>query len=114
MEMTLSRAIREGAKLHHQAVEDYIVRRPDGEYTTCAMGAAAEVIYGFDATVAFLENNTRPLSHEIARSCGVERLRVDNPVDYRSDYVVNVVVALNDLHMWSREAIADWLEGMGY
>ena len=90
--MKLSEAIRLGAMLHPQCFGGYYTTDGEGRvHATCALEAAARAGYRDDRTVLL-----RP-AH--CPACGLgwtEALRA-------------VVAHLNDHHMWTREAIADWV-----
>lgn len=100
--MTLSQAIREGAKLRPQAFGSTWYHNENGEViASCAIGAAWEGITG----------DTNNLFNEI-----IDALGLDDCVDYYcpgcllgvcgSGYFVS---HLNDKHKWSRERIADYV-----
>ena len=101
--MRLSDAIRLGAMLKPQAFGDFT----DG-VGTCAFGAANEAL-------------GRPADHEIvdewAALCRAESCcpccgqRPGSLVldDYELPNTAALIVHLNDDHVWTREAIADWV-----
>jgi hypothetical protein len=59
-------------------------------------------------TVAF-----SALSHELRGRCPQGCAPVGLSLGDDPDPLVTVVWHLNDAHRWSRERIADWLEGLG-
>lgn len=96
--MRLSEAIRLGAMLKPQAFGDYSVG-----VGTCALGAAHEAL-GKNA-----DDESEWWWPELPRdaicpSCGGMR-------HSDSSFAVGGVIAhLNDVHKWTREQIADWVE----
>lgn len=97
--MKLSKAIREGAKLHSQGFGEWAMEY-SGTVFTCALGAAHEAALG--KTPAQMD--TVPLI--------VERLNhvIDTPIDTELAWGI---IDRNDTERQTREQIADWLEGMG-
>ena len=92
---TFSEAIREGAKLRPQAFEEYYI---DGG--SCAVGAAAEAMGFGEGCVAEAEN-----TFAYMQAAGV-----DCPACKRINSLLGTCTHLNDVHKWTREHIADWLE----
>ncbi len=93
--LRLSEAMRLGAMLSPQGFGTFRNRKG----ATCALGAVAEAIGG------------------------IEHLRLVYPIlDRRAEYPVadkafyggsslfDTIVQLNDVHCWTRERIADWIE----
>lgn len=127
--MKLSEAIREGAKLRPQ------LRRPnEGDYgfsanreiSSCAMGAAFEaagLVKVFDAGNDWPDQETakdvnvfhiwpvlyRQLEDEELVKLG---LRWCCAVIRFDPMLSEVITHLNDYHGWTREQIADWVEGI--
>lgn len=99
----MSEAIREGAKLRPQA-RGWTIK--DGK--TCATGAALEAIEGTvnESDLGYVERlfSLYPYTRTKAdcpEACG----------HYDGDStVLSMIAHLNDVHRWTREAIADWLE----
>lgn len=105
--MRLSEAIRLGAMLRPQGFGNLWTVRPDGRLIeSCALGAACDAFgRGFSA------------SH-----CGVWQLPKDletwlagGPVEcpacpsFSTARRESMIAHLNDLHRWTRDAIADWV-----
>lgn len=90
--MRLSEAIRLGAMLHRQAFGSYSHIDKSGRvFATCALGAARAAGYE-------IESGTLKLSQ--CPECG----------DYVWCPAFPLVAHLNDIHQWTRERIADWVE----
>lgn len=123
--MKLSEAIRKGAELRPQAFGQYFE-----EGTSCALGAAAEAL---DEEIhQALVSDTYP---EIGRTGDVLHaqfptlftrtistsemqtiVHVEDWPEYSLLYkrsLWTIIPYLNDTLRWSREKIADWLEGKG-
>lgn len=100
--MKLSEAIRAGAKLRPQAFGVSI----DEHGGSCAMTAAREALFG----------GQRADTRVILAAVGLENEpQVVMPVEVRELVpIVIAVICLNDAYKWTREQIADWLEGIGY
>lgn len=98
--MKLSQAIRLGAMLRPQAFNEYRSR-----HGSCAMGAAAEacgVLADSDAAMSTLEKEFDAATPQTAcPSVDCYPIKRD---------ITNLVVHLNDVHHWTRECIADWVE----
>lgn len=95
---SFSEAIREGAKLRPQAFGAGIL---DGG--TCAYGAGVEAICGSLEPAIYQAVNPYQLfpylrSGTECPGCG------DTKVDFLA-----AIYHINDMHQWTREAIADWL-----
>jgi hypothetical protein len=115
--MKLSEAIRKGAALHRQAFGVFRVGT-DRPVATCALGAAYEAIKG-----ELPPNNDEVVFPVIAACDGynAEKL-VPCPADSEDCHdrwveaqssVFAMVMHLNDMHEWSRQCIALWLEEQG-
>lgn len=102
--MKLSEAIRAGAKMRPQTRGTIFSRGK-----SCAIGAALEGS-GLSAYRADVDNDYYLLS--LARTSWPWATRVvAAPIKgMRDSGVLNVVWRLNDNRMWSREAIAEWVE----
>lgn len=109
--MKLSEAIRCGAAETEQAFGKFL-NCDDGHVTCCALGAAA---YCFGKDVP---NLSCEIYYTIKEHVGVDLLddiRVAHPIDEGSTGdLEGIIIELNDTHHWSREAIADWVESVGY
>lgn len=108
--MKLSEAIRIGSKQTKKTVGQYIARDSDGDDVACAVGAACYAV-GFKSNdtrciISFFED-TFPILKGFAWGsccwiCGVSEERLFN--------LSTMIFHLNDMHDWSREAIAEWVE----
>lgn len=106
--MKLSAAMREGAKLRPQAIGAYFY---DGK--SCALGAAAEAL---DAAM-YERGSDRAVEKLLGNQFGLwgrKTTKLPCPAGCHTEYIVgHMITHLNDDHDWEREAIADWLEGLG-
>ena len=106
--MKLSQAIREGAKLHEQHFNSMFQHRNRQIVRSCAFGAALVGLFGSrqteDKMLSDIERETGAALHGAAT----------NPVTGAEDELSEVILYLNDEQRWTREAIADWLESIGY
>jgi hypothetical protein len=98
--MTLSQAIRLGARLKPQTMGMW---QAGGK--TCAAGAALDAI-------GRLETDEPSLL--LQEQWPVSTLRVQHPAcPHITDYsVLAIITTLNDCEGWSRERIADWVESI--
>lgn len=129
--MKLSEAIREGSKMHPQSDSGWNDRGPDGQVRTCTLMAAAlaaglyewydgQFIYGIHATEGDYSEDKRtgerPSKSVMAPAewmvvtlalelppCACARFGI-------KDEVMPIIWHLNDVHHWSREAVAEWIE----
>lgn len=114
--MKLSEAIREGAKLRPQGYGFYFgIHFDDEQLCSCALGAALESVYGNDAPSLAEMLGDNAVEEMFARFA-INRLeRFDNPArPGMRGPLWDVIIQLNDRQCWSREAIADWVESIGY
>lgn len=107
----LSEAMRKGAKIRPQTRNHYYAMGDDGRWCSCAMGAAIEGALGN------MELITRHGAEVLFG--GVLGDFVTAPDVRISDSdekikLMKAVLCLNDDLEWTRERIADWLEGIGY
>lgn len=109
MELTLADAIREGAKQTTQCKGEYVrvlfsSATHEPQYEACALGAAAIGIGLKKLTGNAIDSGlitVYPELSEVVTTCPV----------CRWDCTLYAAVAhLNDMHDWTREAIADWLD----
>lgn len=121
-DIKLSTAIREGAKLHPQAMGTFY---DDGK--TCVLGALA-AIAGYDFTdykwmqqcdevEKLITNTYADIRNEWEHCPVVECETTPEQLDetyWDGDKLYGLVAHLNDQHKWTREAIASWLESIGY
>lgn len=100
--MKLSDAIRLGSMIRPQAFGEYYAHGG-----SCAAGAAFEAVgipeINDSAWSAQEETWNRTLGRHVG--CPVNQCCFGRSV-------VNMVVHLNDDHQWTREQIADWVEGL--
>lgn len=104
--LSLAEAIRVGAKTTRQTRNELYRTRYGVVGFTCAIGAAAHAVcteqidpnaYGYRVEEVFPELNT------IRNECPACRL---------NDSLYFLIVHLNDDHRWTREAIADFVDGL--
>lgn len=105
--MKLSEAIREGAKLSGQAF-GYMTRGGNA----CALGAASEWDMFCNGFRYMRITELFPiLLSVVEKPCKCEYVGADNwGVQYHGDQFGPIITHLNDHHLWSREAIAEWVE----
>lgn len=101
--MTLSEAIRLGALLKPQRVLDF-----ESDDASCALRAAADAVGLTGYPIPYTELWRKfDVLHKWA-ACPVDGcwsvVYVDAPI-------AHVIMHLNDQHEWTRERIADWVEG---
>lgn len=94
--MRLSEAIRLGAMLKPQAFGIY-----DDGVGTCALGAAAMAMGRFYPDIVFSQEFQVLIDRKRCHECG-----------YVAHTGGATVAHLNDHHRWTRERIADWIEGL--
>ena len=105
--MRLSEAIREGSKHTEQAFGDY----QDG-YGTCALGAAMDAfgvrLSNWRAVAQWEQDYLLPVPiNGCPLSCGAtDRGDDEGPIVDIGDAVIH----LNDVHRWTREQIADYVQ----
>lgn len=109
--MQLSEAIRIGAMLKPQTFTQFFDESSQG---TCALGAALDTIGALDLTDIFspaqnIALNTRwpEVMATTTDRCPADRCLCGSFRD-----LFSAVTHLNDVHRWTREAIADWVEGI--
>lgn len=109
--MKLSEAIRLGAMLHEQCAGMMELRNSDGDViATCALGSARAAGFpikenrrGYAVEHSADESILCPLRNPDGAPC-----RVWDAATIRGLYLV--IAHLNDVHEWTREQIADWVE----
>jgi hypothetical protein len=108
--MKLSQAIREGAKHHEQHFHSMFQHRNRQIVRSCAFGAAIVGLFGVQRAYDNM------MLSDIERETGapLHSALATNPVTGVEDELSEVIIALNDQQRWTREAIADWLESIGY
>ncbi len=89
--LRLSEAMRLGAMLKPQGFE--ILRDALGR--TCALGAAGEAVGHLHLRAIY------PIL-DLPATCPVH--------GFRGFRLIDAIVSLNDVHCWTRERIADWIE----
>lgn len=104
--MKLSEAIRLGAMLKPQAHREFLTT----EGASCALGAALDAVGGLSSISSFHDIAARwPWTRGKAvrcPSCAAGAAAIHTSPD---DILDNVVI-LNDVHGWTREQVADWVE----
>jgi hypothetical protein len=111
--MQLSEAIREGAQLRPQCRMQMFLRLGDIIHS-CALGAAYEGagyvarLRGMEKIPITLDTLWPKLSTRVV-VCPVSGCPSNGRITVR-DHIAH----LNDEHNWSREQIAEWLEGQGF
>lgn len=110
-EMKLSEAMRIGSKMHPQIQGNYFECDDTNTVTgTCAMGASG---FGrgieIDCDDDYLDYLDKLFDLELPDDI---QLPIDPPPYGRT--LGKVIEHMNDTHLWTREAIADWLESIGY
>ena len=92
--MRLSEAIRLGSLLHPQAFS--VGHRHEGDViATCALWAAMDAGYNIFLSI-WLKQPQCPI----------------NACIFHRDELQVMIIHLNDDHRWTREAIADWVQGI--
>lgn len=107
---TLSQAIRLGATFRPQGFGALF-----DDDKSCAIGAAGEAL-GFTKGEHFSTDDIKdrfPMTGALDSFCPM--CSQDDLMILRSipRNAIGLVIHLNDQHQWSREQIADWLEGQG-
>lgn len=103
--MKLSEAIREGCKLRKKNVGTFFGEDEGPDGGSCALGAAMEAVgYTFGDFI-------RRMDFAKVGFIDIDRIREVCP-ECKEDASMYHVISehLNDLHSWSREAIAEWVE----
>ncbi len=103
--MTLSEAMRLGASLHPQSHGFLFLLDSEGKrVASCALGAAYEAAGHPEFSVGCFEV-PEAWRHEMhtTRACPA--------CAHIEGHVIYLIAHLNDDHRWTREAIADWLDG---
>lgn len=101
-----ARLMREGAKLRPQGYHEFF-SVVDGVVRSCALGAM------YEAKTGALSSSLTDLS--VFGLCELDILRttkVLHPTYGEIHYLEYTVGHLNDYKEWTREAIADWVEGL--
>jgi hypothetical protein len=109
--MRLSELLREGAKLRPQSFYAYF-RFPfglDKPGDSCALGAIYEALTGS------INLNGFRVTTELKAKFPELIVTVENPMEEGEKASLALVIArLNDNGGWTREEIAEWLEGQGF
>jgi hypothetical protein len=107
--MKLSEAMRIGAKLRPQGFGYLFQLNENDQVCSCAIGAAAEGLLGTDPFV--LKMGLSDVKEKFPQLGE----HVPNPGrEGATQSLKTVIIHLNDEQEWTREEIADWLEGIGY
>ena len=109
MTMPLSEAMRIGAMLNPQAVGAF----KDESGATCAMGAACEAIGLCGLLTARYGSISELIPAEWHRVLDYyAELECPGFCNGNFRFVSDVIMHLNDVHQWSRENIANWVQSM--
>lgn len=107
--MLLSEAIIIGAAKRPMATESYFRYYPDGTpFASCALGAAYEGVTGQPSPAEYDDEEGTlgkffPVWHEWGRKPSGEKLDL-----------YDIITAMNDSGLYTREGIAAWLAECGY
>ena len=83
-------------------------RLSDNAYASCAFGAAWEGAHpGFNPVTWYANGHLGIV--EIIDKYQIEKIVVAHPVTAMIWHLDSVITNLNDVHNWTREAIANWL-----
>jgi hypothetical protein len=106
--MRLSTAIREGSKVRPQNCGGGYFSK-NGEVRSCALGAAYEAL-GNSPTLSSRVNDAlyATFSAEFEHVVACPQLHCDSGLML----LRTMIVHLNDIHFWSRERIADWVQSI--
>lgn len=113
MNEKLSVLIREGAILHPQHQRELFLKNSGNIVATCALGAACVATWYRDPPEDRLEYPILARLFEVLQ-LNLYRTSVQCPLRGIEVAMCDAIVYLNDDALWSREAIADWLESLGY
>lgn len=127
-QVTLSNAIREGSKFRLQGFDDFFGKR-SLEYTSCALGAAFEIIHGryrgdpmdpYEADLVKIIKDafpilSKPVPLHLIKKYNISVLScvhtIENPPEgFSTIGFFAFITTLNDIFRLSREAIADIIE----
>lgn len=106
---TLAQAIRVGCLSSTPCIGEYVQFMADGSVEACALGAAALAL-GFDQTSDGLPTTT--VRDRFPSTCATGRFYLCPSCGQAKCSLNGVITHLNDAHIWSREAIADYAEEM--
>lgn len=108
--MKLSEAIRLGSMLKPQGFGELFTHLGDGRLASCAIGAAEDAIYGEQNEASDYDADEGAV---YVKFMGILRTFAGCPAcSFGPHWVQQVVHHLNDHHRWTREQIADWVEGI--
>lgn len=113
--MKLSEAIREGSKIRRQCFGG-LFQIENGEIKSCALGAALEGAGLYTPSEEELLVHTPLLNKwpELGGGCYLCPSFRHPSEDTEETCLELLIEHLNDVHRWTRERIADWLEQNGY
>lgn len=106
--MYLSDAIRQGSKLRPQGFNKLFSKDLSGNITSCAMGAAYEVVLG-----GFCRD-TLVISRKVNELGWGSLLQKTTEIECELCGMEKTISHLNDYHMLTREDIADYIEELEY
>lgn len=98
--MKLSEGMRLGSMLKPQAVNDFVT-----EVGTCAISSAMDACGRLDVM-----RNCLRVPAECYKRFPILGTNATCPVSGRLMAVATLILCLNDVHLWTREQIADWVE----
>src|SRR4051812_46732860 len=101
--MRLSDAIRLGAMLKPQAIGDLL---SEDCTSSCAIGAALDAIGALDQRTVIAISEWPLLQSPVVACPACHSAHLDDTDLYDN------ITTLNDVHEWTRERIADWIEGI--
>src|SRR5262252_4780180 len=108
--------MREGAKIRPQCV-GYFYHVVNGETRSCAIGAAFEHAGFYNPELLEMPchlDDKAYLFDGISKHWGDRSLKLDCPSGCGDRFgAPGMATHLNDVHWWTRERIADWLEEKG-
>jgi hypothetical protein len=113
--MKLSEAIRAGAKIRPQC-HGGLFQIDGGEIKSCALGAALEGAGLYTPSEEEILASTT-LLNKWSELGGGDYLCPSprHPSEDTEEFHLEILIEhLNDVHRWTRERIADWLEEKGY
>lgn len=106
--LKLSEAIRLGCLISKPVINDHSFVR-EGQWYACALGAAYLALGGNENT-----HDTRSSVQMKMRE--LTRVPVRMPCEHRNRpmFLDSAIIHLNDMDLWSREDIADWVAKIGH
>lgn len=109
MDLTLSKAIRIGAKKRPQCFKSVFKDVRGLGIHSCVVGAAYEALWDSTFPDSYHAGMNRVSNTNILK---VKTLCPSFKCHYENDYIIFMLEHLNDVHYWTREQIADWVESI--